>query len=52
MENEKVLELLEEIKSIVILLENDLYTQKQDPTTINAVKVIHHLLNELETALS
>ena len=46
MDIEKVIELVEEAKSIVILLENDLYTQKQDMSTINAVNVIHHLLKD------
>lgn len=48
---DKVPELVEEVKSIVILLENDLYTQKQDITTINVVKVIHHLLDEIQIEL-
>ena len=43
---EKVMELLGEAKSVVILLENDLHIQKQDDTMINAVKAIHHLLND------
>lgn len=48
---DKVPELVEEVKSIVILLENDLYIQKQDVTTINVVKVIHHLLDEIQIEL-
>lgn len=47
MDVEKITELVDEAKSIVILLENDLYVQKQDMTTINAVKVIHHLLRDV-----
>ena len=47
MNMEKITELVEVVKSIVILLENDLYTQKQDVTTINVVKVIHHLLDDI-----
>lgn len=46
MDIEKITELVDEAKSIAILLENDLYTQKQDMSTINAVKVIHHLLKD------
>ena len=46
MDIERVTELVDEAKSIVILLENDLYMQKQDMAIINAVKVIHHLLKD------
>ena len=46
MDIEKVTELVDEAKSIVIMLENDLYMQKQDMTTIYIVKTIHHLLKE------
>ncbi len=46
MDIEKVTELVDEAKSIVVMLENDLYMQKQDMTTIYIVKTIHHLLKE------
>ena len=49
---EKVMELLGEAKSVVILLENDLHIQKQDDTMINVVKVIHHLLNDATVIMS
>lgn len=52
MDVEKIAELVEEAKSIAILLENDLYTQKQDMSTINAVKVIHHLLKDAREIMS
>ncbi len=52
MDVEKVTELVEEAKSIAILLENDLYMQKQDTATINAVKVIHHLLKDVGDIMS
>ena len=51
-EMEKIIELVEEVTCIVILLENDLYIQKQDTTTINVVKVIHRLLTELHTEIN
>ena len=46
MDIKKVTELVDEAKSIAIMLENDLYMQKQDMTTIYIVKTIHHLLKE------
>lgn len=52
MDIEKVTELVDEAKSIAILLENDLYSQKQDMSTINAVKVIHHLLKDAKEMMS
>ncbi len=44
MDAERAVQLVDEAKSIAVLLENDLYMQKQDTTTINVVKVIHRLL--------
>ena len=52
MELEKIVELVDEAKSITILLENDLYVQKQDMTVINVVKVIHHLLSDAAEKLT
>ena len=52
MDVERITELIDEVKSIVILLENDLYVQKQDSTTINVVKVIHHLLKDIQVTLN
>ena len=49
---EKIAELIDEARSIAILLENDLYMQKQDETTINAMKVLHHLLNDAAEELA
>ena len=46
MDIKKVTELVDEAKSIAIMLENDLYMQKQDMTTIYIVKTINHLLKE------
>lgn len=51
MDIEKVTELVDEAKSIAMLLENDLYMQKQDTTIINAVKAIHHLLKDARESM-
>lgn len=52
MDVEKITELVDEAKSIAILLEHDLYMQKQDMSTINAVKVIHHLLKDAKESMT
>lgn len=52
MDVEKITELVDEAKSIAILLEHDLYMQKQDMSTINAVKVIHHLLKDAKESIT
>ena len=49
---EKVAELVDEAKSIAILLEGDLQMQNQDDTLINAVKVIHHLLKDAKDSIA
>ena len=49
---DKVAELIDEARSIAILLEHDLYMQKQDETTVNAMKVLHHLLNDAAEELA
>ncbi len=51
MDIEKATELVDEAKSIAMLLENDLYMQKQDTTIINAVKAIHHLLKDARESM-
>ena len=52
MDVEKVAELLDEAKSIVILLERDLQMLNNDTTIINAVKVIHHLLIDAKESIT
>ncbi len=51
MDVERITELVDEAKGIVILLENDLYVQRYDATTISVVKAIHHLLKDIQVTL-
>lgn len=51
MDMEKVRELTEQARSLTVVLENELETVSQNRTALNVVKVIHGILNELESEI-
>ena len=51
MDIERVQELVNQSKSLLIMLSNDLQTTNQDSITYDVVKVIQNLIVELENEL-